>query len=149
MTGDSESKPQPLSWTVNPRERDPKKVTVVVVVALITAVVVFLVSKSLLLGILAVVAIMGATAEFWIGSKYSLTDQDATAKIGWNWQGMKWQEVKSVAIFDESLKLSPFDTESRLESIRGITLTFPPELRAEIIEYVKTRIDPDARVLER
>lgn len=149
MTGVSEPKPSSLSWTVNPQDRDRKKMTVVIVVAMVTAIVVFAVSKSFLIGILAIVAILGATAEFWIGSKYSLTAQEATAKIGWNWQGMKWEEVKSVAIFDESLKLSPFATESRLESIRGITLTFPSELRAEVVEYVKTRINPDARVLER
>ena len=148
MTGDNSAVRETLSWSVSPRKLENSKVSIVVAVAVLTGVVAYFLSHNVVLGILGIVAVLGSTAEFWVGSHFKLTKADISSRKGWNFQGMRWDEVRTVAIFNDSLKLSPFDKESRLESIRGITLTFPEELREQVIEYVNTNIGPNVRILE-
>lgn len=136
-----------LTWRVRLADKAPAKRYVV----LGCAVVAFLVGTyryGPLIGIVGFAIILGATAEFWLGSQFRIDAEGASVRTGASTSRIKWAEVKRVVVTDEGMKLSPLADEGRLSPFRGVFLRFGSADRMQIERLVRTYCENDVRFVE-
>ena len=136
-----------LTWTIRLFESEPSKRVVVATVALIAASVGWLLFQSAIYAILAFVAVMASTSEFWVPLKYELSTKSASVRCGFSVTAIEWSEVRRVVLSREGWKLSPHAAEGRLSPFRGVYLRFGPEAES-VQDFVRRHVNDDVRFVE-
>jgi hypothetical protein len=80
--------------------------------------------NNVLFGLLAFAIILAATAEFWLGIRYKLDSHGASARCGMSLSSIEWSAVKRAIEGADGIKLSPLDSDSRMDPFRGIYLRY-------------------------
>jgi hypothetical protein len=134
-----------LEWTRHPLRKEPWKLAVVVFLALGAGVVGAIGLQSGLYGVVAFAIVMLSTAEFWLGSRFRLDSKGASVKTGISVQRIEWNQVQTVEIQKDWIKLSPLEIGSRLSPFRGVTILAGESNRLEIEEWIAEHVGPDTR----
>jgi hypothetical protein len=144
MTG---NEPTTLAWSVRPAQDSPQKLVVVVVAAMVAAGFGFLISGSPVLALAGLGIVAGATAEFWLGTSYRLTEKEASARCGLSLTAIAWADVRRVEIDGNRVKLSPLASATRMDAFRGVVLGGTADNGAEIRAFVRRNL-PDGVAVE-
>ncbi len=136
-----------FSWFIRLSDEDRSKPYVIFAVAAGVMWVGWFLFRSPILGVVGAVAILGTTAEFWLGSTYSLTESSATARCGFSSTSIEWSNVKRVIVVGQTIRLSPLDRASQMETFRGVLLRTTPQNQTRILEKVKQLGSNDVRIL--
>jgi hypothetical protein len=115
---------EPLEWEVRMWERIPGKRPVVLAAALAVALVGQWHTKSWLVGVAALMAVLGSTAELWFPLKYRLDQSEARVRCGPSVTAVRWDRVKRLIKDEGGVRLSPLESPSRLDAFRGVYLRF-------------------------
>lgn len=99
------------------------------------------------MGLIAFVIILGATAEFWLGTVYRIDETGASAKTGVSLSKIEWSNVKRVVIANDGIKVSPLAEPGRLSAFRGVFLRFGDGPRDEAIASVRHFCNDDVRIV--
>ena len=143
MNGDEPQesiKPQASAfrWRVRPADADPPKMLGIAAVGILA----FLAGQFLfgnpLMGLVGFAIIFGSTAEFWLGTSFSLDEKGATMKTGFNISAIEWADVKRVVRDSQGIKLSPLDKPGTMEAFRGVYLRYGKDNRDSIERAVLT-----------
>jgi len=137
-----------LEWTMHLLRQDPKRFWVVVGTVFLASAIGFLFFFSFLFAALGALLVLTAAAEFLLPIRYRLTTERATVTYGIAHLDIHWAKVKRILEGPDAFRLSPFEKESRLDGIRGVTLRWlsPGEIadRDSVLRIVKERV-ADAR----
>lgn len=127
-----------LHWEVRPGEKDPKKRGVILIVAAFAGALAALISMNWLMAIVAISVILASTTEMFFPIRFSVDRNGATSRCGMSVVQIEWDKVKRVIETNDGIKLSPFDSPSRLEAFRGVYLRFAgnrDEILAKLREF--------------
>jgi hypothetical protein len=145
MTTGEASAPETLEWEVRLWERDPPKRTrLFILVAAIGVASGY--AFGLVLGLLAVVFLLGSTMEFWYPVRYRLDGQGASARVGFSVTAIEWSSVRRAILGEDGVKLSPLEKASRTAVFRGVYIRFNRN-REEVVEFVRRRLPENAAFL--
>jgi hypothetical protein len=136
-----------MKWKVIPREQQPQKMWGILAIGVIVALFAYVLTKHGLVILLGLGVIAMSTAEFWLGTTYSLSDEEAEAKLLFSGSVIKWADVKCVKMDLSHIYLSPFAEEHRLEAFRGVKLNLTNADREQVIDHVRQRVGEDVRFL--
>ena len=131
-------KSEAIRWRVRLSDKAPMKVPAIVAVALLAFALGAFVFRNPLLGLLGFAMMFGSTAEYWLGSSYSVDEKCATMRTGLSFSSMEWDEVKRVISDEKGIKLSPLEKDGALDAFRGIYLRFGKDNRNQIERAVQT-----------
>lgn len=131
-----------MDWRVRLADRDPGKLGVVLGAALLAGGLGFGLFRHPGFALIGAGMVLGATAEFWLGTSYRLTEESASAKCGASLTSIAWADVKRVSITGEAVKLSPLPRPTRMEPFRGVTLRTTPENREAVLAFVARHAPP-------
>ncbi len=137
-----------LSWSIRPGAENPSKVVVVFVIALSAGVLVTAVTKSPLLGLIGTAAVLGSTAEFWLGTTFRLGKLEATRRCGLSLFGIRWEDVKLVRLQGSEIRLSPLTEEGKWSEFRGVRIRTLPQNREQALSLIKAKVGADVGFLE-
>lgn len=132
-----------LRWYVRLSDKDPKKLGVIGLASVTAGVAGVTLGGQLILGILGVLMVLGATAEYWMGTSFSVGPHGACRRVGVSLTSIPWSDVKRVIVSDEDIKLSPLTSESRLEPFRGVILRTTPQNRDRVLGLIRHFVDHD------
>ena len=135
---DSQEIPEAIRWRVRLSDKAPMKMPMIVIMALLAFALGVFLFKNPLLGIIGFAMMFGSTAEFWLGSTFSIDDKRATARTGFSFSAMEWNEVKRIIPDAGGIKLSPLDRAGPMDAFRGIYLRFGKDNRERIERSVLT-----------
>ena len=136
-----------MMWTIKPSDENQEKfqkLKLVYAGGVILAIVFAISTRSFVLPLLSLIVLFIATAEFFLGKKYSL--DETVAKAGAS--EISWPDVKSVHIADDTVFLSPFEAESKLDAFRGVKLNIQSVSKESVLEYVRDHVGENVRFLE-
>lgn len=143
-----EEKVESIVWRVRLSDNEPWKRWVIFAVALFAFVMGALVYRVPLLGFLGSAMILGATAEFWLGSSFRLDAEGASSRTGLSLTRVLWKDVKRAVITPVGIKLSPLEESTRLAPFRGVFLRYGGEDRVRIEAAVRRLGGNDVRYVE-
>lgn len=134
-----------MSWQSDASRYDHlrEKFKIIVVATIIGAIVTAVWMQSIVLPILLIIVVANATAPIWVRSKYQL-DQNG-AKSGF--AQIMWSDVERVLVEENSIQLSPFEKETRLDAFRGVKLDTHNVSKAEVLSFIKERVGENVRFL--
>ncbi len=147
MRSEPEQAPETLAWSVRPSDKAPHKRIVVLLAALLAGMAGMLLDGRPLLGIVGFAIVLGSTAEFWLGARYSVGPDGGTARCGLSVSGIEWTRVRRVALSSETVRLSPLEREGPLDPFRGVVLRTLPENRERVVAAVRSYCGKDVRFL--
>lgn len=129
MTGDDArfdagQSDESIRWRVRLSDREPRKTVAVFAVAILAFLVGALVFRNVVLGCVGFAIILGSTAEFWLGTSFSVDDKKATVRTGFSTSVMEWKDVKRVARDSGGIRLSPLTRAGMLDAFRGVYLRY-------------------------
>jgi hypothetical protein len=90
-----------------------------------------------ILGVVAVAILLGATAEFWMGSKYRVSEHDVRARTGLSLSVLAWDDVKRVVESEAGVLFSPLEEASWRDAFRGVFVRWPKEGEDRLRECVR------------
>jgi hypothetical protein len=141
-----EGDPQVIEWQIRVADRRPGATWVIGGVA----VVVLFVGSSIggiALGAVGATLILLATGEYWVGRKFKLDEQEASAGVGPSVNVLAWDKIQRVIIQNDSVVLTALAKESKLDNIRGVHLRTLPENHEAVIGYIRSHCNTDVRFL--
>ena len=142
MTGDSK---EILTWTVRLSSQQPGRVGFVFALAALAGLGGFF-WLGLSGTLVALFAVLGSTAEFWMPLHYRIDDRSGTVRCGFVVSAIEWSDVKQIWVTDEGVKLSPLAGSRRLEAFRGVFLRFSDN-RDAVLSAVRERVGNDVRTV--
>lgn len=120
----------------------PKLKTIIVATA-VAAIVTAVWMQSIVFPLLLAAVVAHATSPIWLQAKYKLDEKNASSGFA----QIPWRDVRRVIVDGESVHLSPFEKESRLDAFRGVKLDTQNVSKAEILSFVKERVGENVRFL--
>jgi hypothetical protein len=141
--------PESISWSVRLSDKEPQKLWVVFLAAIFAGLAGIYFLHSPVLGIVGFLAILGTSAEFWLGSKYRLDNEQASARCGISISSIEWKNVRRVIVGQEGIKLSPLEESGRLGPFRGVMLRIQDEAtKTKVLDWIKRVVGKDVRFVE-
>ena len=129
-----------LVWAVRLADERPGGTAGVFAAAILALAVGTLLFRQPLMGLLGGALVLGATAEYWLGSRFRLDAKGASARTGPSVTAMDWNEVKRVLERGREIRLSPLERASFAESTRGVGLLTTPENRDAVLTFVRSHV---------
>ena len=129
---------EPLRWNVRPAKGSPQKTVLIFAVGLLAFGLGTLLFRNVLVGAIGFAIIIGSTAEFWLGSSFSIDEKGATVRTGFSLSGLEWTDVKRVWKDAGGIKLSPLSKPGTMEAFRGVYLRYGSDNRESIEKAVLT-----------
>jgi hypothetical protein len=129
-------KSEAIRWRIRLSDRDPRKTWVIWAAGVLAFSVGALVFKNPLLGIVGFAIIFGSTAEFWLGSAFSIDEKGASVRTGFSISAMEWRDVKRVIKDSGGIRLSPLEQPGTMDAFRGVYLRYGNENREHIEKAV-------------
>lgn len=125
-----------LSWQVHLAKEQPRKLIIVIVVAIITAAIAYMYVPNWIYMIAMVLLLAGALSDFFFPTTYKITTTHIMASTPVGKRLMAWKEVKRCYLDEYGVKLSPLGYKTRLEAYRGVYLRFGDK-KEEILDAVR------------
>lgn len=129
-----------LAWKVHLLREEPAKVLLVVPAVVLSLLISYAISRSLLLPAVTLFLLTSAFSEYLFPIRYEIGPQGASAKSLFSRNQIAWDRVKKCYLDDDGVKLSPLARPSRLEAYRGVYLRFG-DRRDEVIQAVRMMKD--------
>jgi len=117
-------KSEAFRWRVRPSDKAPQRVAVIVAVAVLAFLAGTIVFRNLYLGVVGFAIIFGSTAEFWLGTSFSVDEERATVRTGLSVTAIAWSDVKRVIKDSGGIKLSPLAKSGTMDAFRGVYLRY-------------------------
>jgi hypothetical protein len=124
MTPEAATERAALQWTLHLGASEPRKVVLVIAIALGAGLVGMLVMRSPLFAVLGILMVLAPNSEFLLPVRYAVTEKGVSSKWGVNNNFLAWEDVRQVRWSEFGVKLSPLNRPSRLEAFRGVYLRF-------------------------
>lgn len=121
-------------------EEAPHKRYAILAVGLAAAAVGWFAFRQVVFPLIAIAAILGSTTEFWLPIRYVMDEKGASARCGVSVSAIEWSEIRRVIVFENSVRLSPLESDSRLSEFRGITLRFG-DRKDDVLARLQAKID--------
>lgn len=137
----------PLVWQIRLHKKQPQKFWVVIATALFAGLVGVFLLASIVMGVIGFVAIMLATADFWMPIRYRIDDTEASARVGLSTTAMQWDKVKRALVSETGVKLTPLEQDSRLSEFRGVFLRFDGN-KEDVLNAITQRWSGEFGVLD-
>lgn len=128
-----------LVWTVHPGRRKLKTAIAVALFVVTIVALIFLVTSSLWMTLLALVILYASLAKFYFPTKYTLSESGIVIKTTTQTLQKEWSLYRSCYADKNGILLSPFVEPSRLENFRGLFVMFDGN-RDEVTAFVKDQI---------
>jgi len=128
----------PFRWRVRLSDRAPHKVFGIVAAGVAAFLIGEFLFKNIALGLIGFAIIFGSTAEFWLGSVFTLDEKKASVRTGASYSVIEWSDVKRVWRDEGGIKLSPLESAGAMDSFRGVYLRYGDGNREAIEEAVLT-----------
>ena len=140
MSGDEvvDEKAEAIRWRIRPSDNAPRKTLVIGAAGILAFLIGAILFRNLLLGLVGFAIIFGSTAEFWLGTSFSIDEKRATVRTGFSLSAMEWADVKRVLRDSGGIKLSPLEKPGSLDAFRGVYLRFGKDNRESIERAVLT-----------
>ena len=137
MSGDDASELAPekvesLKWRVRLGDGAPQKTVAIFAAGILAFGIGTILFRNPVLGLLGFAIIFGSTAEFWLGSSFSLSQKGATVRTGFSLSAIEWADVKRVVRDSGGIKLSPLEATGAMDAFRGVYLRFGSDNREDI-----------------
>ena len=126
-----------MTWTV--RRLTPVRLAAILTVAFVALLIGWFGFGRPLLGLLGATMILGATADVWLGTRFRLDENGASARTGPSVTAMAWTEVRRVVENGGEIRLSSLEEPSALDPFRGVGLVPLPENREAVLSYLNDR----------
>ena len=138
-----------MTWTVRLWQRNPQKLAGIMVAGMLGAMVGLWAFPGTVFGaLLGFAFIAGATTDFWLPQHFTLDGTGARSRCGISVTSLEWEAVKRVYEMGDGVKLTPLDSDTRLEPFRGIFLRYENN-REQVLETIRGYWKNDVRTLER
>jgi len=129
MNGDrpdqtSSNSPSRLKWRVRLSDKAPSKTFGIIAVAIAAFLIGALLFKNITLGLIGFAIIFGSTAEFWLGSLFTIDEKGASVRTGLSYSVLEWANVKRILRDKDGIKLSPLERPGSMDTFRGVYLRF-------------------------
>jgi hypothetical protein len=128
-----------LEWTCHPMKRRPLVTAAVILFVVILAVLVYVITSSRFMTLLALIILFASLAKFFLPTTYRFSDRRIAIKTTTQTLYKEWRLFRSYYPDKNGVLLSPFAGPSRLENFRGIYVMFN-ENREEVLEVVKSQV---------
>ena len=130
-----------IEWTGHPARRSPSRVAFLSLVVTICA---LLAARAggVLLGMMAVVVLLGAVGRFWVPARYQVNVDGIRVIRGGRAKHRRWSELRRWTYRGEWIVVSPFAQPHFLDERRGLTIdrgSAPKQLERYLEEYVGER----------
>lgn len=125
-----------LTWVAHPARIRKTATVLVSFFLLVIFIVVYLISKSILMIGLAIFIFAGALSTYYFPTKYELTGEKVKIKYLFSVIEKELKNYRSYYPDKNGVLLSPFPRPSRLENFRGIFLRYHNN-KAEVDAFVK------------
>ncbi|MDK9700243.1 MAG: hypothetical protein OEM52_08875 [bacterium] len=129
-----------VKWRIYPLLEDPKRTALFVILVLVTIAVVDIAFGERWLTALATLFLLGSLRMFWTPTWFEVTSEGIVVKTPFYRVTHRWERFKIVKNDPRGLVLTPFRSDSRLESFRGLFLRLPPN-DPELKTLVKTECE--------
>lgn len=134
-----------LEWTAHPARSRPRDVALVACVVCLTAAAVLGGLRSGFLTVLAVVVLLVAVAPFLLPTRYRLTDEGVEERRFGRHRARAWSELRRLDVGPGAALVSPFARKSWLDRHRGILLLFDGADRAQVVAFLRERVEQPER----
>jgi hypothetical protein len=114
----------PFKWRVRLSDKAPHKRLAIVAVGIAAFLIGAVLFRNVLLGVIGFAIIFGSTAEFWLGSLFTIDAKGASVKTGLSITAIEWANVKRINRNEGGIKLSPLDKPGTLDVFRGVYLRY-------------------------
>jgi len=131
-------KAEAIRWRVRLSDNAPQKTFVILAVGLLAFLVGAILFRNIVLGLVGFAIIFGSTAEFWLGSSFSIDEERATKRTGLSLSAIEWADVKRVSRDAGGIKLSPLQQAGTMDAFRGVYLRYGKDNRESIERAVLT-----------
>ncbi len=136
-----------VSWRVHPLCEHPFKGVTAVVAVLTFGGLAYLffddTEYALLAGIGATIFLFLMLSRFFIPTVYSLSKECIEIRNGLTVKKLPWSRFKAFRYDDTCVMLSPYESPSRLRSIRAVMLLMDKKRKAEIVGFIKKEVATD------
>jgi len=92
--------------------------------------------RNVPLGIIGFAIILGSTAEFWLGTQFTVDEKGASVRTGLNLTAIEWPNVKRIVRGSDGIKLSPLDKPGTMDAFRGVYLRYGKDNKDTVEEAV-------------
>lgn len=123
-------------WRVRLSDKAPQKMAGVIAAAVLALVLGWMVFRSPALGFAGFAIILGSTAEFWLGTTFTIDQKGAKSRTGFSVSEIEWENVKRVISENGGIRLSPLEKAGTMDTFRGVLLRFGVDNRDEVEEAV-------------
>jgi hypothetical protein len=133
-----------LAWHVLPARAPARTVALVAAYAVAFALGALLL-RSPWAGIVGLLLVFGATAEYWLGERYRVDPQGARRRVGLSTSEIAWSEVVYAGGTEEAVLLSPLKGGTRSQ-FRGVWLRTMSDAdhRESVLGYVRAHLPEGA-----
>jgi hypothetical protein len=135
----------PMAWSIQATEQTSKKLIVILLATVIAAVAGAILLRSVWGGLMAIVVMLFATAEYWRPAKFELSETKAKASRGLSVTEMLWVDINTVHLFEGEILLSPFKKDTKLNETRGVRIRTTDENCDVVIARIKEKVKPNVR----
>jgi hypothetical protein len=137
MSGDEpveaqNDKAEAIRWRIRPSDKDPQKLIAIGAAGVLAFLIGLFLFKNLLLGFVGFAIIFGSTAEFWLGTSFSIDRKGASARTGFSISAIEWTDVKRVLRDSNGIKLTPLGKAGTMDAFRGVYLRYGKDNREAI-----------------
>jgi|GEM_PF-4814061 len=136
-----------VRWEYRPRTSEPRKFSIIMVFAGLAFLGGLLLFKSVLIGALGSVMLLGGTAEFWQKQTFEISKKGVKSSSGLSAYEMEWKNVRQIITKSNGYRFSPILGNSRLVEFRGVFLKWEAGGEAELIKLIKTYGGDDVRAM--
>jgi len=138
-----------LTWSVNPSSESFGKSMFAVVMLLVMAALTYWLLEDVdrtfaaVGALIAMIIMFLMLSRFFLSTHYLLDDEGFQIKNGLTRKRLHWEDFKAFRHNESALMLSPFESPSRLRSLRAVLLLLDRERREEILDFVRSKVAVD------
>ncbi|MCX7785703.1 MAG: hypothetical protein N2201_05695 [candidate division WOR-3 bacterium] len=129
-----------ISWKVHRAKEFPKK-TLYVSLILGIFIIFLIFFYGIFWAIFASIVLFASLNAYFLPTTYTLTDNEIIIDKKLFKNKLEWNRFRKYYITSTGIVLSPFTKKNFLDNFRGIHLLLPKENSAEIIEFIKNKLD--------
>ncbi|MEO0091863.1 MAG: hypothetical protein ABIK61_04035 [candidate division WOR-3 bacterium] len=129
-----------ITWQVHRAKETPKK-TILVSVILGIFIIFLILFYGFYWALFAAIILFASLNAYFLPTTYTLTDNEIIVDKKLFRNKLEWNRFRKYYITSTGIVLSPFTKKNFLDNFRGIHLLLPKENNAEIIEFIKRKLE--------
>jgi hypothetical protein len=129
-----------LTWTAHPARRRPRELALVVAVVSVTMAAVLVSFESAFLAAVAGAILVVAVAPFLLPTRYTITDEEVTARRGLLRRARRFAELRRLEVGRDAALVSPFGTPNPLDRRRGLVILLDGADRERVLAVLRQKL---------